>query len=139
MGLPKAFADVPAGTGWYVAFSARNMSTITQRAALDVIKEVLAPFNLDMSVSDAEYKIVIDVNPFLCGFSVLRHYEETWSECNLSKACRSIADLPSDVDDASDDDDGEDEDDEDGTDGEGDAEDAGKEDNRPADEDLAAG
>lgn len=86
--LPKLLADAKAGAGWYCAFHSRAMSTIKREDALAVLKEILVPLNLDLSVSDYDYMIVIEVNPDLCGFSVLRNYETDWHECHLQKATR---------------------------------------------------
>eukprot|EP00931_Biecheleriopsis_adriatica_P104305 TRINITY_DN78989_c0_g1_i1.p1 TRINITY_DN78989_c0_g1~~TRINITY_DN78989_c0_g1_i1.p1 ORF type:complete len:320 (-),score=89.05 TRINITY_DN78989_c0_g1_i1:12-944(-) len=106
--LPKALAGAKEGAGWYCAFHGRAMTTITRQDVLTTLKEVLAPLNLDLSVSDAEYMIVIEVNPVLCGFSVLQGYEGALHECNLQKACREFENRVAkedEEDDASDEDD----------------------------------
>eukprot|EP00438_Fugacium_kawagutii_P010797 Skav218417 [mRNA] locus=scaffold466:66209:67183:+ [translate_table: standard] len=51
------------------------MSTIKREDAMTALKEVMKTLKLDLSVSDAEYMVVIEVNPVLCGFSVLQDYE----------------------------------------------------------------
>lgn len=73
--LPTAFASVPPGATWYLAWFGRAMSTIKREDALVVIKEVLKPLGLELSVSDAEHMIIVEVNPALCGFSVLRDFD----------------------------------------------------------------
>ncbi|CAE7304175.1 ABC1K7 [Symbiodinium natans] len=85
--LPGALAKAREGAGWYFAFHSRAMSTIKRDEAMGVLKQVLAPLPVELSVSDAEYMVVIEVNPVLCGFSVLQDYEGLLHECNLQKAC----------------------------------------------------
>merc|ERR1712008_587872 len=64
----------------------RAMSTIKRDDALTVLKEVLTPIGMEISVSDAEYTVLVEVNPSLCGFSVLRNYEDGLHECHLQRA-----------------------------------------------------
>merc|ERR1711970_12116 len=40
-------------------------------------------------MGDAEYTVMIEVNPSLCGFSVLRDYEKGLHECHLPRAARA--------------------------------------------------
>merc|ERR1712125_289928 len=56
-----------------------------------VVKEILSPLGMEISVSEAEYMIVVEVNPSLCGFSVVQQYEDSLHECNLQKACAALA------------------------------------------------
>merc|ERR1712039_480888 len=65
------------------------MSTIKRDDALQVIKEVLSPLGYEISVSEAEYTVVVEENPSLCGFSVLRDFEGSLHECNLQRVSRS--------------------------------------------------
>jgi len=95
--LPGAFASAKEGATWYLAFHNRAMSTIKRDDALEILKGILNPLNFELSVSDAEYTVVIEVNPTLCGFSVLRGYGSVLHECNLQKssaASHSEEDVP---------------------------------------------
>mmetsp|Transcript_63311 Transcript_63311/g.100032 ORF Transcript_63311/g.100032 Transcript_63311/m.100032 type:complete len:344 (-) Transcript_63311:18-1049(-) len=86
--LPKLFASARSGASWYFSYFGRAMSTIKRDDALQVLKEVLAPLGYEISVSEAEYTVLIEVNPSLCGFSVLRDYEGSLHECNLQRVSR---------------------------------------------------
>jgi len=121
--LPKAFAGAKEGATWYLRFQARAMSTIKREDALAAIKDIVRPLNLEISVCDAEYMVVVEVNPVLCGFSVMRGYEAL-HDCNLQALCAAVGrKAPDDEDDDEDEDESEEEDDE--------GEEAG-EDDRPA-------
>ncbi|CAE7866314.1 ABC1K8 [Symbiodinium necroappetens] len=112
--LPGAFAKARDGAGWYFAFHSRAMGTIKRDEAMSVLKQVLGPLPVELSVSDAEYMVVIEVNPVLCGFSVLQDYEHLLHECNLQKACEVYENKACDCDFESEDEpEDEDEDDED--------------------------
>eukprot|EP00434_Breviolum_minutum_P036042 symbB.v1.2.031920.t1/scaffold3673.1/size52203/3 len=84
------------------------MTTIKRQDAMTALKEVMKTLNLELSVSDAEYMVVIEVNPILCGFSVLRDYEGSLHECHLQKASENFENQGGDDDD--DDDESDDED-----------------------------
>eukprot|EP00439_Symbiodinium_sp_Y106_P046414 s2427_g5.t3 len=133
--LPGAFAKARDGAGWYFAFHSRAMGTIKRDEAMSVLKQVLGPLPVELSVSDAErpgpdemYMVVIEVwaaafipvvNPVLCGFSVLQDYENLLHECNLQKACEVYENKACDCDFESEDEpEDEDEDDADGEDDE---------------------
>eukprot|EP00913_Durusdinium_trenchii_P009103 g8558.t1 len=60
------------------------MGTIKREDAMQVLKQVMAPLKLELSVSEAEYMILIEVNPILCGFAVLKDYEGQLHECESS-------------------------------------------------------
>jgi len=90
--LPVAFAGMKEGTCWYIACFFRAMATIKREDVLSICKEVLGPLGMDLSVSDAEYTIMVEVNPSLCGFSVLRDYENGLHECHVQRACRAKED-----------------------------------------------
>ncbi|CAE7808231.1 ABC1K7 [Symbiodinium sp. CCMP2592] len=136
--LPGAFAKARDGAGWYFAFHSRAMGTIKRDEAMSVsstrLKQVLGPLPVELSVSDAEYMVVIEVNPVLCGFSVLQDYEDLLHECNLQKACEVYENKACDCDFESEDE-PEDED-EDGEDGEDD-EDEDEKDGTPTEVDTA--
>eukprot|EP00435_Cladocopium_sp_Y103_P004507 s4624_g1.t1 len=84
--LPKLLKDAREGAGWYCSFHSRAMSTIKREDVMAALKDIMKPLKLDLSVSDAEYMVVIEVNPVLCGFAVLRDYEGGLFECHLQKA-----------------------------------------------------
>ncbi|CAJ1328429.1 unnamed protein product [Effrenium voratum] len=84
--LPNQFASARPGAGWYMAFHSRAMGTIKRDEAMQALKDILRPLDLDLSVSDAEYTVLVEVNPVLCGFSVLQGYEHELFECHLQKA-----------------------------------------------------
>jgi len=84
-----AAAGAEEGSGWYCSFNARAMNTLSQKEVLAVLKEVLAPLKLDLSVSEADFMIVVEVNPLLCGFSVLRGFEDAFFGCNLQRAAEA--------------------------------------------------
>lgn len=84
--LPKLLKDAREGAGWYCSFHSRAMSTIKREDVMAALKDIMKPLKLDLSVWDAEYMVVIEVNPVLCGFAVLRDYEGGLYECHLQKA-----------------------------------------------------
>merc|ERR1711957_696753 len=70
--LPKLFQDAKEGATWHCSFTSRAMNTIKLADAIKACKDVLRPMGFDMECSEADYVIVIEVNPTLCGFSVLQ-------------------------------------------------------------------
>eukprot|EP00928_Gymnodinium_smaydae_P012222 TRINITY_DN14442_c0_g2_i1.p1 TRINITY_DN14442_c0_g2~~TRINITY_DN14442_c0_g2_i1.p1 ORF type:complete len:335 (-),score=65.23 TRINITY_DN14442_c0_g2_i1:41-1045(-) len=106
--LPGAFSRIGAkeGSTWYCSFNCRAMSTIKREDVLVACKDVLRPLGYDMEVSEADYIVVVEVNPALCGFSVLKaaDYENSMQQCNLQKVC-SISQLPAAADTESEDED----------------------------------
>jgi len=84
--LPQLLAEVPKGSGWACSFHSRAMNTLTYKDVLAVFKEFTAPLELDLCVSEPDIMIVVEVNPLLCGISVLRGYHDALCECNLQRA-----------------------------------------------------
>ncbi|CAK9039282.1 unnamed protein product [Durusdinium trenchii] len=88
--LPKLLEGAREGAGWYCSFHSRAMGTIKREDAMQVLKQVMAPLKLELSVSEAEYMILIEVNPILCGFAVLKDYEGQLHECHLQNASEAF-------------------------------------------------
>merc|ERR1719384_126100 len=68
--IPKALAEAKEGATWYLKFQSRAMGTLQQQEVVQIVKDIMAPLKLELSVCDAEYIVVVEVNPALCGFSV---------------------------------------------------------------------
>ena len=90
--LPVLFGAVQPDDTWNLAFNSRAMGTIRREDTLALLKQILQPLGLDLSCSDPTYTVLIEVNPVLCGFSVLQGYEETFHECHLRAAAMAGSD-----------------------------------------------
>jgi len=77
------FEAIETPTTWNMKFSKHAMSSVDQRQILDVlIKEI--PERHEPSVMAAEWTVLIDVTPAMCGMSVVRDFEKL-AEFNVNK------------------------------------------------------
>lgn len=86
--ISKVFADVKEGSSWRLLLQSRAMNTLKKEDVLPCLKEILNPLNMDMSVCDAEYTILVEVNPSLCGISVIQDFAAL-HDCNLQVHCKA--------------------------------------------------
>ena len=80
------FESITLPTTWNMRFSRHAMSSVEQRQILDVLLTEI-PERHEASVMDAEWTVLIDVTPVLCGMSVVRDFEKL-GEYNVNKLAK---------------------------------------------------
>ena len=80
------FESISSPTTWNMRFSKHAMSSVEQRQILNVLLSEI-PERHEASVMDAEWTVLIDVTPVLCGMSVVRDFEKL-AEYNVNKLAK---------------------------------------------------
>eukprot|EP00920_Eleutheroschizon_duboscqi_P031275 GHVT01075585.1.p1 GENE.GHVT01075585.1~~GHVT01075585.1.p1 ORF type:complete len:461 (+),score=136.86 GHVT01075585.1:347-1729(+) len=59
---------------WSLLFSERHMKTLKKEEVLECLDQLVGP-NYSVNLTDATYTIIVEVNPVLCGISVVSDYQ----------------------------------------------------------------